>query len=354
MIDAPAGAAAPSPETRPVAVRPATPTPSPETRPVAAAAKPPEPEYITTGVGSIKLKGVPAGTFLMGSPSPAHPDEKPQHSVRITRSFYLGVYEVTQAQYAAVMGQNPSYFSPTGAGKAALGNQSSDRHPVERVEWFDAIQFCNKLSEREGLVAFYVGSRHLVTVPDWNGPGYRLPTEAEWEYACRAGSVTRYSFGDDGKEHGDYAWFGPSANGQTHPVGQKTPNAFGLFDMHGNVAEWCWDAYHPGYYQQSPAEDPRGPNVNSDRIYRGGSWKDSQLWYVRSARRTKMHAGNPANGVGFRLARGVAGGLADHAAGPPQAERGTEGSAKASTGGEQRREASEVPPGMIRRRRRGP
>ena len=149
-------------------------------------------DSITNSIG-MTLKLIPAGEFMMGSPDndkDAGIEEKPQHRVRISKSFYLGVYEVTQAQYKAVMGNNPSYFSPNGDGKDKVAGQSTDQYPVEGVSWFDAVSFCNKLSDKEGRRPFYEIDDKYVRVPDWNGPGYRLPTEAEWEYACRANAST--------------------------------------------------------------------------------------------------------------------------------------------------------------------
>ena len=162
----------------------------------------------------MKLVLIPAGEFLMGSPDSdkdAEDDEKPQHRVRITRPFYLGA-RGDQGQYRAVTGENPSHF------------KGSDDLPVEKVSWNDAIAFCNKLSEREGLKPYY----QFGAVARSGGEGYRLPTEAEWEYACRAGSTTRYSFGDDAASLGEYAWFNGNSGSKTHPVGQKRPNAWGL------------------------------------------------------------------------------------------------------------------------------
>ena len=219
---------------------------------------PSPPDLITTRVGRIELKRIPDGEVMMGSPAgddQASDDEKPQHRVQITRPFYLGVYEITQAQYQAVMGVNPSYFSSKGGGKDEVAGQSTDRHPVENVFWLDAVTFCNKLSELEGRKPFYEIDGQKVRVPNWDGPGYRLPTEAEWEYACRAGTRTRYSFGDDEASLREYSWFDGNSGMQTHPVGEKRRNEFGLFDMHGNVYEWCWDGLDEGYYRKSAAVD---------------------------------------------------------------------------------------------------
>ncbi len=197
-------------------------------------------DSFTNSIG-MKLKLIPAGEFKMGSPDTdkeAGIEEKPQHRVRISKSFYLGVYEVTQAQYK--MENNPSAFSPNGDGKDKVAGQSTDQYPMEGVSWFDAVIFCNKLSAKEGRRPFYEIDDKDVRVPDWNGPGYRLPTEAEWEYACRANASTptRYSFGDDAAQLGEYGWFQFNSS-RPHPVGRKKPNGFGLHDMHGNVSEWC-------------------------------------------------------------------------------------------------------------------
>ena len=262
------------------------------------------PDVITTRIGQVKLKRIPAGSFLMGSPGDdkeAGYGEKPQHLVRISKSFYLGVDEVTQAQYQAVMGNNPSYFSANGGGKEKVARQSTDQHPVENVSWLDAIAFCNKLSEKEGRKPFYEIDGKEVRVPDWNGPGYRLPTEAEWEYACRANASTptRYSFGDDAAELGEYGWFAGNSEIRTHPVGEKKPNGFGLHDMHGNVWEWCWDWGGAGYFQVSPADDPIGPYPG--RVFRGGSWSFRPR-FCRSADRLANAPESGSYDLGFRLA----------------------------------------------------
>ena len=264
------------------------------------------PEFITTRVGQIKLKRIAADEFLMGSTDEdkdAEGDEKPQHRVRITKPFYLGVYEITQAEYQAVMGKNPSWFSSTGGGKDRVAGQSTERHPVENVSWLDAVTFCNKLSALEGRKPFYEIDGDTVRLPDGNAPGYRLPTEAEWEYACRGNVAppTRYSFGDDAASLGEYAWFVGNSEKHTHPVGLKRPNGFGLFDMHGNVWEWCWDRYSTDYYKQSPVDDPAGPSQASDRMFRGGGW-DSGPRFARSAYRRGDTPENRSFNLGFRLA----------------------------------------------------
>jgi formylglycine-generating enzyme required for sulfatase activity len=225
----------------------------------------------------------------MGSPNSdkdAKAHEKPQHRVRLPQPFYLGVYPVTQGQYREVTGANPSCF------------QGLDDLPVEQVSWNNAIAFCNKLSEREGLKPYY----QLGTGAQLGGEGYRLPTEAEWEYAARAGSTTQYSFGDDAASPGEYGWFNGNSGGKTHPVGQKRPNAFGLFDMHGNVWEWCWDGYDPAFYASSPGVDPDGPSQAAARVFRGGSWYHSPR-HARSANRHWRTPEDWSNDLGFRLAR---------------------------------------------------
>jgi formylglycine-generating enzyme required for sulfatase activity len=180
------------------------------------------------------------------------------------------------------------------------------RLPVENVPWFDAVRFCNALSQKEGLPPFYAINGQTVAVPDWNRPGYRLPTEAEWEYACRAGTTTLFSFGDDYDPLGQYGWYSNNYEGQTHPVGEKERNGFGLYDMHGNVWEWCWDGYDPDYYSKSPSVDPRGPEVATFRVTRGGSWRDAPR-QAQSAYRGWQRPEDRICVLGFRLARGQSG-----------------------------------------------
>jgi formylglycine-generating enzyme required for sulfatase activity len=210
------------------------------------------PKTITNSIG-MKLVLIPKGTFMMGSPieeEGADNDEE-QHQVTIGKDYYLGVTEVTQGQYEKVMGTNPSYFQ-----KRVIRKSDSSMYPVEQVSWEDAVEFCKKLSD----------------LPEEKKAGrvYRLPTEAEWEYACRAGSKAAYSFGENSKTLGDYSWFGDNSGSQTHPVGEKKPNAWGLYDMHGNVWEWCSDWYDE--YPKGAVSDPSGPSEGSSRVLRGGSW----------------------------------------------------------------------------------
>ena len=196
---------------------------------------------------------IPAGQFTMGQQG-GRADEAP-HAVSIA-SLYMDRYLVTQELYAKIMGVNPS-------------KQKGPQNPVERIQWTDAVRFCNKCSQLDGLTPCY----DLQTwACDFHADGYRLPTEAEWEYACRAGSSTRYFYGDDPADAKQYAWCKPESEGTAHPVGQKLPNAWGLHDMLGNVWEWCNDWYGDGYYQQSPGSDPRGPATGKQRVLRGGAW----------------------------------------------------------------------------------
>jgi formylglycine-generating enzyme required for sulfatase activity len=261
------------------------------------------PPTITNSIG-ITLRLIPAGKFLMGSTKVFDPHARDDemvdglpHRVRITRPFYLGETEVTQGQYKSVTGKNPSVFK----GEADL--------PVENVTWFEAVGFCNVLSIQEGLPPFYRVDGQRVAVVDWQGCGYRLPTEAEWEYACRAGSNTLFSFGSDPAGLDEHAWSKGNSGGKTHPVGQKHRNAFGLFDMHGNVQEWCWDrGRYPNDgkdYAESPRDDPVLKETSRpSRVIRGGEWSSSP-YQLRSAIRGGDNEGLAYNYLGFRVARGT-------------------------------------------------
>jgi formylglycine-generating enzyme required for sulfatase activity len=227
---------------------------------------------LTESLG-VTLVRIEAGSFLMGSSIDQidhllqtvaesngtwFSSEQPQHSVEITRPFFLGSHEVTPAQYQAVMKENPSHF------------KGSEALPVECVSWLNAVGFCNRLSEIEKRTPFYrINGTEVALV---GGNGYRLPTEAEWEYACRAKSVTLYPFGDEASSLSQHAWYEDNAECKTHPIGQKLPNDWGLFDMLGNVWEWCADRYDARYYDSSPMTDPPGTSEPSHRVFRGGSW----------------------------------------------------------------------------------
>jgi formylglycine-generating enzyme required for sulfatase activity/predicted Ser/Thr protein kinase len=246
---------------------------------------------LTLGGGvTLDLVLVPAGTFTMGSHD-GDADEKPPHTVTIGRPFYMGVKEVTQGQWQAVMRSNPSYFSASGRGrgKDKVAGQDTSNLPVETVSWNEAQEFCRALSERsrsEGLTV-------------------RLPTEAEWEYACRAGSAAAYSFGDSEAQLGEYAWFDENSGGKTQPVGTRQANAWGLHDMHGNVWEWCADAWHDSY-QSAPADGSAWTAGGSspDRVLRGGSW-NSDGRSLRSAVRDGASPSTRWFNGGFRVVVGV-------------------------------------------------
>ena len=258
------------------------------------------PEEISLDLGNgvtMRLVLIPDGKFMMGSPD-SEPDrnenEGPQHEVTISKPFYMGVHEVTQEQYRQVMGTNPSAF------KGAT-------NPVETVSWDDAMAFCRKLSEKTG---------RKVT----------LPTEARWEYACRAGTATVFHTGDDlrpGQANADLSPSNPgtwervtdwvrkllgtkakAASRGPMPVGSSTPNAFGLYDMHGNVWEWCADRYGENYYANSPPADPQGPTGGGVRVLRGGCWHN----YPRDCRSGTRNCAAPDarnDVIGFRVAADV-------------------------------------------------
>jgi formylglycine-generating enzyme required for sulfatase activity len=232
---------------------------------------------------------IPSGTFMMGSRAndrEAQVDERPQHQVTISKPFYMAAHEVTQAQWEAVMGSNPYTMRRSTSRWDRLISQPgrfiAPQKPAT-VSWFDVQDFIRRLNERE------------------NHNRYRLPTEAEWEYAARSGSTTSYSFGDNAAHLGRYAWFGGDfATGSIHPVGQKLPNPWGLYDVHGNVWEWVQDWYAADYYSRSPPVDPPGPNSGSERVVRGGSWhQSSDSW--RSAFRKKYPPDYRGISIGFRL-----------------------------------------------------
>jgi formylglycine-generating enzyme required for sulfatase activity len=230
---------------------------------------------------------VQGGTFQMGSTSGGDNDERPVHSVTV-KSFYMGKYEVTQKEWVEIMGSNPS-------------NWKGDNLPVERVTWYEVIEYCNKRSLREGLTPAYRGSGDSVSC-DLNASGYRLPTEAEWEYAARGGAKGAYlTYEYSGSNSVEsVGWYTENSGGRTHPVGMKLPNDLGLFDMSGNVWEWCWDWY--GDYAPGARTDPTGPASGSIRVLRGGGW-NSSAGYLRSAFRDGYTPSYRGSNSGFRLVR---------------------------------------------------
>ncbi len=232
----------------------------------------PWPRALRNSIG-MEFVLIPAGTFHMGS-TEGDANEQPVHEVTISTPFYLGKYEVTQGEWEAVMGGNPSHAT-------------GDPHrPVENVSWNMVQEFIGKLNAKEKD----------------QGSQYRLPTEAEWEYAVRAGSTTAYSFGDDSSQLGKYVWYGESWDRGAHPVGQLQPNPWGLYDMHGNVWEWVQDRYAGDYYKQSPSKDPQGPDTGGRRVVRGGSFASSPE-FLRSALRGGDLPDVRTRHYGFRCVR---------------------------------------------------
>ncbi len=262
----------------------ATATSTPETAGSVAVVSP-------SGIAMVFL---PGGEFLMGSDR-GSPDEAPAHRVKVS-GFLIDQFEVTHAMFAQVQLPNPSHW------------QDNPNQPVERVRWRDAKQYCNERSLLEKLQPCYDEK-----TADWDcdltATGYRLPTEAEWEYACRGGTDGDYDFGSATKLR-QFAWFADNAAEQTHPVGGKKPNRWGIFDLYGNVSEWCEDVYSPAYYAVSPPVDPTGPpNSGEDvkRVVRGGSWKASAAMCRAAARQGERTGDSDAcfytDYCGFRCVR---------------------------------------------------
>jgi formylglycine-generating enzyme len=261
---------------------------------------------VTSNSVGMELALIRPGWFWMGSPVEEHgryADEGPRRVVRITRPFHLGRYQVTQEQYRQVMGESPCHFSPSGGGADVVRGMDTRTFPMENVSWFDALAFCSALS----------------ALPEEQAAGraYRLPTEAEWEYACRAGTTSGAPFhyghslssrqaNFDGDNPYGGARRGPNLK-RTCPVGRYAPNAFGLYDTHGNVWEWCGDWFDEDYYERAPQDDPPGPANGENRVLRGGSF-----YYVGSSCRAAIRFGRrPAarsNLDGFRVAMAHEGG----------------------------------------------
>ena len=233
------------------------------------------PDTANNSIG-MELILIPSGTFRMGGDKKleqAEDHETPKHLVKISIAFFMGKYEVTQSQWSKIMNNNPSEFK-------------DGIRPVERVSWNDVQAFIQKLNTKEKTNK------------------YRLPTEAEWEYAARAGSENSYSFGSDANKLDQYGWYKRNSAGETHPVGQLKPNPWGLFDMHGNVHEWCQDWFDRKYYSQSPSNAPLGPSSGLAKALRGGDW-GSEDWYCRCASRSLSSPDRRSNRLGLRLIRVV-------------------------------------------------
>ena len=233
------------------------------------------PVVSTNSIG-MKLVVIPPGEFLMASPEmePGRNSDEMQHKVTLTEPFQMGIYEVTQEQYEKAVGANPSTFK-------------APDNPVEQVSWDDALEFCRRLS----------------ALPEEQAAGhvYRLPTEAEWEFACRAGTTTAYSFSDDASQLVDYAWLKDNSDGTVHPVGQMKPNQFGLYDMHGNVWERGSDGYRPDRLSTSSAIDPTGPDgSHAFHVLCGGAWNNDAVSCRSSSR---GYYGMGMNQIGFRIVR---------------------------------------------------
>ena len=259
---------------------------------------------------------IPAGTFQMGS-NDGSDANKPVHGVTITKPFYMGKYEVTQAEYEE--------YCNYGEDKPSSSDGDGDNYPAYYVSWYDALVYCNKRSIAEELTPCY--SINDLTNPEdwgdvptsinstwnsvecnWNANGYRLPTEAEWEYAARAGDNTvdslTYSGTSDVNKLGDYAWYGSDSKYTTHEVGTKLPNAFGLYDMSGNVWEWCWNWYTDSYDTTTEGEsDPTGSSAGSYRVRRGGGWNGISDLCAVSCRRSERPDIRYNNFLGFRVVR---------------------------------------------------
>ncbi len=227
--------------------------PAPEPAPVEEAGDSAAAETPAEQLSAMVL--IPGGVFQMGDDDEI---DAPVHEVELD-AFYMDTHLVTQEMYESLMGSNPSRWK-------------GEKNPVEQLRWSDAVLFCNKRSERDGFKPCYDPETWAC---DFSADGYRLPTEAEWEYACRAGTTTPYFFGSSPAKIGEYAWYEKNSGGHPRPVGQKKPNPWGLYDIAGNVWEWCNDYYDVDYYTVSPRSNPTGPAQGQNKVLRGGAWRFS-------------------------------------------------------------------------------
>ncbi len=264
--DGKAPANTPPPSPGPVASPPPS-VPAPAAKPAPA----PAPVVLSPLTNMVPIK---AGTF-----------QRIKFPVTLSKDFWIGKYEVTQAEFTEVLGRNPSHFT------------GDLRRPVDKVTFLDASNYCATITTRE---------RNAGRLPP--GYVYRLPYEAEWEYACRAGTTNLFGFGDDSSVAGDFAWTAENSDAATHPVGLKRPNPWGLHDMHGNVWEWCHDWFEP--YPAKALRDPTGPATSKYKVFKGGGW-NQDVEYARSANRFMMAPSNGIHFVGFRIV------LAQQPATPP-------------------------------------
>ena len=244
-------------------------------------------DVITTQSG-LEMIAIAGGWFEMGS-SKSSADESPVHKVWIS-PFWMDRYEVVQEQFKKFQFPDPSHFK-------------NPMNPLDQINWTDAVMYCNERSLAEDLKPCY---NEETWDCNFAATGYRLPTEAEWEYACRAGTSSQYSFGDATQKLNAHAWFADNSSKTTQPVGRKQPNPWGLYDMHGNVSEWCNDFYAEDYYKQSPERDPKGPPNGRERVLRGGAWNSSA-----DSCRSTYRASDPSindtclasDAIGFRCVR---------------------------------------------------
>ena len=265
---------------------------------------------------TMTMNRIAPSTFTMGGNDLPGWTVSPERQVTLTQGFHMGIHQVTQDQFRAVMGANPSHFSGSPAPGEAQG-----RRPVENVSWYHAIAFANRLSILQGLTPVYtidgisnteadawlIGnvptSRNATwdaVTADWNANGFRLPTEAEWEFAARAGTRTHWSFGNDSANLRHYGWYNGNSDDRTREVGRRRPNPWGLYDMHGNVWEWVWD-WEGTIYTTGAITDPKGVDSGRFRLYRGGGFNNSYN-VTRSVFRGSIDTFS-YRGIGFRVVR---------------------------------------------------